>query len=84
MPVIVRAAAAGGDAIDDPIKFARQPGQRLRSGDVAEERLDAGGLQFIFRRRTPAQAGNLVAQPDQFRAERQADITAADNQAFHL
>jgi hypothetical protein len=53
-------------------------------GDVAEKRLDASGLQFIFSRHTPAQAGNIVAPPDQFRSERQTDITAADNQAFHL
>ena len=47
-----------------------------------DKRLDAGGFQFIFRRRAPPQAENLVAQPDQFRSQRQTDITAADNQGI--
>ena len=40
-------------------------------------------FQFASASATSAQAENFVAQPDQLRAERHADVTAADNQNTH-
>ena len=81
--VIFRRAAAGGDTIDDPIKGMRQSGQRFRPGHVTDQRTDPGGFQFVFRRGLASQAGNLVPQADEFRAQRQTDVTTTNDQAFH-
>jgi hypothetical protein len=61
----------------------RQFFQFLQLGHIGEERVNAGGFQFVCRRRIPAQAENLVALPDEFRPERQADVSAANNQNTH-
>jgi hypothetical protein len=80
--VIVRAAATGRDAINNPVKIAWELGERFRLRDVGKKRMDASGFQFP--RRAPPQAKNLMALPDQFHSQRQANVTAADNQALHL
>ncbi len=82
--VILRAATPGSDAIDDPLKSVRQPGQFVRPCDIGNQRLDASGFQLAFRHRVPAQTKNLMAETDEFLRQRQTDITAADNQTFHL
>ena len=69
--------------MDDPIEAAGQPRQIFRPGDVSRQRFDAGGGQFGVRRRTAAHARDVVSQPDQFRSERQADVTAAEDQDAH-
>src|ERR1019366_139534 len=82
-PVIVRTAAAGGNAVHDPFKRRGQSGQALRPGDVADERFDSGGEEILFGRGAAAQSGNVVSQPDEFRSKRQPDITSADDQYAH-
>ena len=83
LAVIFRVAAAGATQFTTQSNSRGKLRQRFRLGHVADERLDPGGFQFIFRQGISSQAENFMAEADQFRAQRQADVTAADNQSTH-
>jgi hypothetical protein len=76
---IIFCITSSGDAIDNPVETARQLCQRFGFSHVAGKRLDASGFQFAFRHWVSSQPENFVAEPDEFRAERHTDVTAADN-----
>jgi hypothetical protein len=82
-PVIVRAAAAGRGRSSRPSQNrAADFGERFRLRDVRVSGV-MPAASIHFPPRAAAQAENFVALPDQFFAERQADVTAADNQNAH-
>ena len=83
LPVIRRVAAAGGGAVDHPVEITGQSGQGGGLGDIGEEGLDAGGPHFLGGAGIAPEAEDGAAFPGQGRAERQADITAANNQNAH-
>ena len=83
LPVILQSAAVRRDSIDNPIEHPGQSVRFIGPGDVGCERLDAASPQFRVAPARPREAKDLMAQPGQFRAQRQTDITAAENQNTH-
>ena len=79
LAIFLRAAAAGGNAIHDPIERPRQFREVGGFRDVRRDRFDARGKQFRVAGVGAAQAENFVTLAHQFRAQRQAHVTAADN-----
>ena len=55
-----------------------QGGERFRSGNVRDQRLEAGRLKFARGVAAPAQAKDFMAAPDQFLPERQAEFSPSE------
>ena len=83
LPVTGGVAAARGDAVHHPVEVRRQRAQGFGLGDIAGEGSNARRPQLGFGGGTAAQPEDGVSLPDQFHSQRQAHVTAANDQDAH-
>ena len=83
LAVLVGAALGRRHRVDHPIKRWRQLGQILRPRDVGDKRFQSTRHQLGLACAAPTQAEHFMALTNQFDPQRQADVTAADNQHAH-
>lgn len=81
--VFIDSAAGGGDEIDDPIEGWSDSGEARRICDVRVNWRDAGGVEFMVGLGGAAEPGDMMAEGDQLAPEREADVTATDDENAH-